>query len=183
MPNQVAELRLICPPRQLAAWEARTVAERQAHRFHHLVAVAEPPFPEQAIEFLPRLTVRYSKARRLAGALRWTGGEWCIVVNSGDTWGRQRFSLAHELKHLLDHPFQRTIYRDGRFGSAHWQAERAADYFAACLLMPKAWVKRLFYDEGLRDEFVLARRFQVSVQAMRYRLDQLGLYEPMGVAA
>jgi Zn-dependent peptidase ImmA (M78 family) len=87
------------------------------------------------------------------------------------------------LKHLLDHPFHGTIYRDGRFGSAHWQAERAADYFAACVLMPKAWVKRLFYDEGFRDERVLARRFQVSLQAMRYRLDQLGLYEPLGVAA
>lgn len=32
-------------------------------------------------------------------------------------------------------------------------------------------------------ERVLARRFQVSLQAMRYRLDQLGLYEPLGVAA
>ena len=159
------------------------MAERQAHRLHRLVGVSEPPFPEQAIEFLPRLTVRYARARRLAGALRWTGHTWCIVVNRDDTWGRQRFSLAHELKHLVDHPLRSVLYRDGRFGSAHSQSERAADYFAACLLMPKAWVKRLFYDEGIRDERVLARHFQVSTAAMRYRLDQLSLYEPAEVAA
>lgn len=122
-------------------------------------------------------------AWRLAGALTWTGRTWCIVVNAHDTWGRQRFSLCHETKHLIDHPLRSTIYRDGRAGSAHVQAERAADYFAACLLMPKAWVKRTFYDEGFRDERVLARRFQVSTAAMRYRLDQLGLYEPAKVAA
>ena len=49
--------------------------------------------------------------------------------------------------------------------------------------MPKAWVKRLFYDQGIRDERVLARHFQVSTAAMRYRLDQLGLYEPTEVLA
>ncbi len=178
MPNPVAELRRLCPRRPLAAWEARTVAERQAHRLQGLMGVVDPPFPEQAIEYLPRVTVRYARARRVAGALRWTGRTWCIVVNCDDTWGRQRFSLAHELKHLLDHPLRGVLYRDDRFGSAEMQAERAADYFAACLLMPKAWVKRLFYDEGVRDERMLARHFQVSTAAMRYRLDQLGLYEP-----
>lgn len=182
MPNTITELRELCPRRALAAWEARTVAERQAHRLQALMGVSEAPFPEQAIEYLPRLEVRYRPSRRLAGALRWSGHHWCIVVNRDDPWGRQRFSLGHELKHLVDHPICRTIYRDGRFGSAAAQAERAADYFAACLLMPKAWIKRVYYDEGFHDPRVLARRFQVSTAAMRYRLDQLGLSEPVGVA-
>jgi len=181
--NPIAELRLLCPRRRLPSWEARTVAERQAYRLQALMRVTEPPFPEQAIEYLPRLEIRYRRTRQLAGALRWNGRTWCIVVNTDDTWGRQRFSLAHEVKHLIDHPFGAALYRDDRYASAHLQAERAADYFAACLLMPKAWVKRAFFDDGLRDERVLARHFQVSTAAMRYRLDQLGLYEPAAVAA
>lgn len=182
MPNPIAEVRSLAPRRLLPTWEARVLAERQAGRLIRALRVEEPPFPEQAIECLPRVDVRYVGQRRLAGALQWTGGHWCIAVNRDDTWGRQRFSMCHELKHLIDHPLKDALYRDGRFGSAHIQAERAADYFAACLLMPKSWVKRVFYEEGVRDERVLARRFQVSVAAMRVRLDQLGLYEPLQVA-
>lgn len=175
--NPVAELRLICPSRRLAPWEAKSVAEKQAHRLHTLMRVDEPPFPEQAIEYLPRVEVRFVRVRRLAGAISWRRGKWRIIVNRDDTWGRQRFSLAHELKHLIDHPQRQSIYADSRYGSAEESAERAADYFAACLLMPKAWVKRVYYDEGFRDPRVLAKRFQVSVAAMRYRFDQLGLPE------
>jgi Zn-dependent peptidase ImmA (M78 family) len=76
---------------------------------------------------------------------------------------------------------RKAIYRDSRFGTAEDAAERAADYFAACLTMPRAWLKRCFYDEGFRDPRVLARRFGVSASAMRYRFDQLGLLEPEAV--
>lgn len=170
----------MCPNRRLAPWEARSVAERQAHRFQALTGVTEPPFPEQAIEYLPRLDVRYVTTARVAGALSWRGGKWRIIVNSADAWGRQRFSLAHEVKHLIDHPVRGAVYVDSRFGSAELVAEKTADYFAACLLMPKAWLKRCSYDEGFHDPRVLARRFQVSTQAMRYRFDQLGLPQPAG---
>jgi Zn-dependent peptidase ImmA (M78 family) len=95
--------------------------------------------------------------------------------------GRRR-SLAHEFKHLLDWSKVGDLYRDGYYTS-HYQAERAADAFAAALLMPKAWVKRAFYDQGIRDEYALARRFQVSVASIRWRVDELRLYEPAQVAA
>lgn len=174
-PNPIAEVRRLSPRRPLAPWEARSLAERQAHRLHALLGVTEPPFPEQGIEYLPRLEVRYRRARRLAGALSWQDGKWRIVINRDDSWGRQRFTLSHELKHLIDHPVQRTLYRDSRFGTADALAESAADYFAACLLMPKAWLKRCYYDDGFQDPTVLARQFRVSAQAMRFRFDQLGL--------
>lgn len=179
--SPVAACRLLCPGRHLAPWEARSIAERQAHRFHTLMRISEPPFPKEAIECLPRVEVRYVAARRLSGAIAWRRGQWRVLVNRSDTRGRQRFSLAHELKHLIDHPVEAAIYRDSRFGPGDVAAERAADYFAACLLMPKSWVKRCFYDEGFRDPRVLARRFQVSAAAMRYRFDQLGLLEPGAV--
>lgn len=175
--NPIADLRLVCPNRQLTPWEARTVAEKQAHKLHSLMNIQEPPFPEQAIEYLPRVEVRYIKSRRLAGAVSWRSGKWRIVVNRDDSWGRQRFSLAHELKHLIDHPMRGALYPDTRYGSGEEAAERAADYFAACLLMPKAWLRRVYYDESFHDPRVLAKRFKVSAAAMRYRFDQLGLSE------
>ncbi|MGC1165823.1 MAG: ImmA/IrrE family metallo-endopeptidase [Solirubrobacterales bacterium] len=179
--NPITECRALSVPRPLAPWEARSVAERQAYRFHALMNITEPPFPEQAIEYLPRVEVRYVASRRLSGAISWRQGKWRVLVNRTETWGRQRYSLSHELKHLIDHPLRTTIYQDSRFGSAEYAAEKAADYFAACLLMPKAWMRRCFYDEGFRDPRALAQRFQVSTAAMLWRFDQLGLLEPEAV--
>jgi Zn-dependent peptidase ImmA (M78 family) len=51
------------------------------------------------------------------------------------------------------------------------------DYFAACLLMPRMWVKRAWSD-GINDQRALAALFDVSVTAMGIRLEQLGLSAP-----
>lgn len=179
--NAVAECRLLCPPRALVPWEARSIAERQAHKLQALLRISEPPFPLEAIRSLPRVEVHYVTSPNLSGAILWQRGKWRILVNRTESRGRRSFSLAHEVKHMIDHPMTGAIYQDSRFGTAHAAAERAADYFAACLLMPRAWIKRCFYDEGFRDPRVLARRFGVSTPAMRYRFDQLGLLEPEAV--
>ncbi len=177
----IAECRRLCPHRALAPWEARVIAERQAHRFQARLNITEPPFPKEAIESLPRLDVRYIESPSLSGAISWRRGKWRMLINASESRGRQAFSRGHELKHIIDHPLAETIYRSSRFGPAEHASERAADYFAACLLMPRAWLKRCFYDEGFRDPRVLARRFGVSGPAMRWRFDQLGLLEPEAV--
>lgn len=181
MRNPITEVRRISPACGLAPGEARMLAERQAHRLLAAQGVTEPCVPEQLIECLPRIEVRYVRAKHFAATARWAGGRWLLLVNKTDSWYRQRFSMAHELKHIIDHPEREVLYARNRFGSSYDQAERAADYFAACLLMPKTWIKRDFYGRGIRDPRVLARRFQVSAAAMRIRLDQLGLYEPAEV--
>ncbi len=184
MPSALAELRSLCPVRPLTAVDARQIAERQAARLLRHHAVTAPPVPEEVIAGLPRVRVRYVRVRNLAASARWSPAHrrWVILVNRDDTAGRQRFSLAHEFKHVIDHVQTSTIYRDRAGYSAYRQAERAADTFATALLMPKAWVKRAFYDEGIRDARVLARHFEVSVAAMRFRIDQLGLLEPEAIA-
>lgn len=183
VPSALGELRGLCPRRALPPWDARGVAERQAARLLRRHEITAAPVPEEVIADLPYVRVRYIRARTLAAAARWTGGRWTIIVNKDDTIGRQRFSLAHEFKHVLDHHVASRVYRDRAGRSAHAQAERAADCFAAALLMPKAYVKRAFYDRGIRDERVLAREFGVSVAAMRFRIDELGLREPVGAGA
>ena len=84
---------------------------------------------------------------------------------------------------MIDAPAERFLYRDRRYVPAILQRERAADYFAACLLIPKMLLKRAVYEHGLRDEFALARHCQVSVAAMRIRLAELKVLEAELVAA
>jgi Zn-dependent peptidase ImmA (M78 family) len=81
----------------------------------------------------------------------------------------------HEFKHILDHTSRDHLYND-RLHTTAEQAERVADYFAACVLMPKRVVKRLWYS-GNQNIDLLANMLSVSAPALRYRLNQLGLTE------
>lgn len=183
MATVLSQLRTLCPPRRLAPYESRRIAEQQASRLLSLMRVGEPPVPEQIIEYLPRVRVRWVDAKSLSGATRWSKGRWTILVNRNETWGRQRFSMAHEFKHVIDGPSADTLYRSADPATRTFLAERAADMFAACLLMPRPFMKRVYYDEGIRDPRELARRFQVSTAAMRIRIEQLRLEAPDEVAA
>ena len=75
---------------------------------------------------------------------------------------RQRFTVAHELKHVLDASHEDAIYRHLPAGpDRRRHIEAVCDHFAACLLMPRAQVKRL-WGEGIQDFSVLATYFDVS---------------------
>lgn len=184
MPSPIAELRALAPVRALAPYEAQRVAELQAARLLKLQGVDAPPVPEQLIEYLPRVRVVFRKRAPISGHLEWTGGQWLIAVCADEPWVRQRFTMAHELKHALDAPLAATLYAPRRNLTPHVQRERMANHFAACLLMPRSWIKRAFYDQHVQDVPTLARRFQVSRDAMRVRLDVLGLTDQLasGVA-
>jgi Zn-dependent peptidase ImmA (M78 family) len=127
---------------------------------------------------LPGVHVERMTPAPVSGAAQWSKGRWLIVVNGGEPLGRQRFSIGHELKHVLDSPFTHFLYppRDGQ--SAADRAEQICDYFAACLLMPRAWVKSAYCNDGVQNVVRLARHFEVSVTAMQVRLLQLGIVEP-----
>ncbi|MGB0680071.1 MAG: ImmA/IrrE family metallo-endopeptidase [Polyangiales bacterium] len=89
---------------------------------------------------------------------------------------RQRFTLAHELGHLLLHPLTRT-FRD-RTNEASVKAhvqERQADSFAAELLMP-SWLLTRFVEVANAETKRLAALFQVSRAAMARRL--ITIYGP-----
>jgi Zn-dependent peptidase ImmA (M78 family) len=84
--------------------------------------------------------------------------------------------LAHEVKHIVDHRFVDLIY--SRFPSDERSAmiEHICDYFAGCLLVPRPWVKRIYFS-GLQCLPDLAQTFGVSQAAMTVRLNQIGLVE------
>src|SRR5574341_1385989 len=121
-----------------------------------------------------------------------TGG-WIILVNADHSPVRKRFTIAHELGHLLLHGYttphaDRTFkFRDARSSEGSAVDEIQANQFAAELLMPRALVlkatKSLSFDHAPKSDAEdeafagwvanLAERFQVSRQAMTIRLSSL----------
>jgi Zn-dependent peptidase ImmA (M78 family) len=175
----LASLRALVPKRPLQPWEALRIAELQANRLLEHFQITADAVPGEIISELPRIKIIHRHGLPISGSAHWNGRRWIIALNSDEPTGRQRFSLAHELKHVLDHTTKHFLYHDRPFQTAEEQAERVADYFAACLLMPKRTVVRLWCG-GHQDLTALALRLRVSQPALRYRLQQLGLVEPPG---
>jgi Zn-dependent peptidase ImmA (M78 family) len=129
----------------------------------------------------------------ISGMLYRDGDRVVIGVNSGHAVTRQRFTVAHELGHLrlhegrpmiIDHLFRVKInMRDGRSSLATDAEEIEANGFAAELLMPRASVRERVVRSLSRHRQVsegaiiseLARYYNVSTEAMDYRLINLGL--------
>lgn len=69
-----------------------------------------------------------------------------IYLRHGSRETRQRFTLAHEIGHLiLADPNQELVAR--RMWSGAGREERFCDEFAAALLFPRSWVMRTFGDQ------------------------------------
>ncbi|WP_054565628.1 ImmA/IrrE family metallo-endopeptidase [Frankia sp. R43] len=157
-------VREIMPRRALTFREALASAEAQANKVLLSLDVTEPPLPDHLIEELPQVEV-VRRACDESGRTAWAHGHWLIQLDSGDSLTRQRFTLMHELKHVLDAPLADCVYPELSVA----QVERVCDHFAGCLLMPKRMVKQLWW-RGIRDPEDLADFFQVSRAAMAVRL-------------
>jgi len=118
-------------------------------------------------------------------------GKALIGVNESHPPHRQRFTIAHECGHYLLHlgetmhvDKQRSAltvrFRDEDSTKGEDDGEREANLFAAELLMPAKFLRRdLEEGEDLLDENEnglrkLARQYEVSVQALTFRLANLG---------
>jgi Zn-dependent peptidase ImmA (M78 family) len=167
---------------------------RAADALLELGQVTEPPVPVERLARLRGAQLRYVPYEGdLSGLIYQEDGRIIIGINALHAKTRQRFTIAHELGHLELHqgdelhvdrrfPVQR---RDANSSQATDPAEINANAFAAELLMPRQLLTRdvqtapqaLDYED---DEFVrlLADRYKVSVQAMLFRLTNLGLFMP-----
>lgn len=89
-----------------------------------------------------------------------------IIVNQDQPADRARFTLAHELGHLVMH----------RFPNPNMEAE--ANEFASALLMPRAEVSIALKGKlDIRRLAALKPEWRVSMQALLYRAQSLNLIE------
>lgn len=70
-----------------------------------------------------------------------------MLVDSNDSYGRQRFTLAHELAHLVFGDAD-TYWADYRTDQGNDSREKRANVFAAAFLAPAAAVKELWEARG-----------------------------------
>lgn len=168
-------MRALVPERRLTFSESLRIAELQANRLLELFAIAGPTVPSELVTELPRIELRLSHDLPVSGSTHWESGRWVITLNADEPYARRRFSLMHEMKHVLDHTTKRYLYGETLSDDrAAEHAERAADHFAACLLMPKRWLKSRWFESGQRL-VPFARLLEVSPRALSVRLWHLGI--------
>lgn len=98
----------------------------------------------------------------------WAGRRPVVLLNTMKSAERSRFDAAHELYHLLAHPEE-----TGK------QEEKDADTFAGAFLMPEFdLLKRIPRAAGLMDLIRAKKRPGVSLAALVYRLNEIGVITP-----
>ena len=119
------------------------------------------------------------------------GKKWAIVVNKSHSAVRRRFTIAHELGHLLLHGYKsahadrafKVRLRDSHSSEGSVLEEVEANRFAAELLMPTHLLRQKLANHSIeyapaggsadREIAHLAREFNVSTQALQIRLSTL----------
>lgn len=164
------------------------MARRRARQLLAEGGVVSPPVPLERLAEVCSAAIRYEPFEgELSGMVhRRPDGKAVIGVNSMHSANRQRFTIAHELGHLLLHG-EDEVHIDekrpiGRRDELSSQAvdprEIEANQFAAELLMPESLVRgsvaaldpKTSVEEAIDK---LARTFDVSPQAMTHRLTNL----------
>ncbi len=134
----------------------------------------------------------HAKSPGSSGASGWLirhGDDYAIVYATDvDSVGFQHFSVAHELGHYCleghpEHVFRLGHEHESRGGfSSADHIEREADYFAACLLMPRHLCAGLVSrsKDGMAAVLSLAKTCETSLTAAALRYAEIG-HKPAGV--
>lgn len=169
-----------------------TLARKKAKELLRDLNVAAAPVPlEKLVEYVgARIRMEPFDGEISGLVYRQKSGKPVIGVNSMHSLTRQRFTIAHELAHLVLHKGEELHvdeqwpirFRDTTSSRAIDRTEIEANQFAAELLMPydllRYEINRLpvgvSVEEGIRR---LAEKFIVSEQAMTFRLSGLRLLD------
>jgi Zn-dependent peptidase ImmA (M78 family) len=166
-----------------------TLARKKARELLAMGKIESAPIPVEQLAKDAGAMIRYEPfAGELSGMVHRSPTGVTIGVNSMHALTRRRFTVAHELGHLLLHRNE-DLHVDERFpigfrselsSKAVDAAEIEANQFAAELLMPERFVKAdvaaLPGDLDIESAISrLAQRYEVSEQAMTIRLSVLGL--------
>jgi Zn-dependent peptidase ImmA (M78 family) len=163
---------------------------KEAHRLLTELRITKGPIPvDKVARHIGALVRNIALDDEISGMVFVKNDQAVIGVNSLHHANRQRFTIAHEIGHLLMHSAQlagnvhidknyRVLKRDAASSQGVDLIEIQANQFAAELLMPrklieKALETRPLYLEDDKCIEALASEFKVSKQAMTYRLSSL----------
>ena len=100
-----------------------------------------------------------------------------ISVNKNDSYHRQRFTLAHELAHCMLHS---DSLKNGRvelrsYITSNEPREEQANILAGELLVPEKILKVVYASMPIQFLSLLAKKFDVSENVMKARLEYLDM--------
>lgn len=97
-------------------------------------------------------------------------GEWVIVYDDSDSYGRRRFTVAHELGHiLLGHPLRQDTQHTRTINKTRPKIESEADMFAMRILSPACVLWAL----DIHTPWDIADLCQISYTAAQARADRM----------
>jgi Zn-dependent peptidase ImmA (M78 family)/DNA-binding XRE family transcriptional regulator len=170
-------------PRPATRWQLSAASPRDtAEALLEAAAITAPPIPVTELVAGCGVLILPWDFDNVDGLVVELDDGVAIGVNRTQSRNRQRFTLAHELgHHLLGHTERFHVDFGGDLSSTaigehhdyDWRAERAANDFAASLLMPAPMVREAHSKNS--DLTSLASSFKVSTSAMGYRLASLRL--------
>lgn len=122
--------------------------------------------------------VFYPMSSQLSGICIRDGNNKIIGVNSTSTYGRQRFTIAHELYHLFFHEDFKSIACFTDLEMNKDPKEKEADMFASYFLAPYEALSYFIKDKlgkekqelNIEDVIKIEQNFGISRQAILWRL-------------
>lgn len=104
--------------------------------------------------------------------------KYLILVNSRRLAARQRFTIAHEIGHIVLNHVDKNQYtplfkHDKIQVEDKFELHRDADIFASELLMPTSHLLKLVKQGKAKDIKKLCAFYQVSKQAMEIKLEEI----------
>ena len=103
---------------------------------------------------------------RVDGLSQWSADVPIVMYNAAAPTDRQRWTLAHEIGHLVLHREEVPV-----------ETEDQANAFAAEFLMPEAVIKPQLRNLDLSQALILKQEWGVSVQALIMRAHDLGVID------
>ena len=134
-----------------------------------------PPVPAELVSLADEqhpVEVRLVPLKCHRGAIWRLKDSWVIQLNENDSPSARRFTLFHEAFHILAHTRATPVFRK-RNSEMGCFNELLAEYFAACILMPRKWVKERWVEVKGLDR--MAEIFDVEKSLMWIRLREMGL--------
>jgi len=119
------------------------------------------------------IEVRQIPLKAHHGAIWQLNDCWVVQLNSNDTPARQRFTLYHEIFHILAHGRATPVFKKTSSSPEGSFNELLADHFAAIILMPEKQVKERWAE--VEDINQMATMFDVPRSVVWFALKHLSL--------
>lgn len=139
--------------------------EALADHLLDFAGVTRPPAPLELVHAVADVRVYYVDWRYHHGFTYRRRGAYHIAINDNDPEPERRFTLFHELYHVIEH--RQLAIR--QLASADWHGELLADHFALSVLLNDRWFAGFVRAYG-NDVEALAGECGVSPAAVCWKL-------------